>query len=841
MGSCDIIRWRYSYYPLREGLTMKKTMAWIIAVLAALLMLPASVMAKDDPSQTGSVSLMYASEEESKTAEENAPYPAIRNIAAGGTPGADSYAAPTELWIDPSETNGIRSRIYVFKNTAGHQLFLPGSAVLSECFLSWDGDMQATVDDQVYPSGSCPVPPLETEKTYAFDTGTQTTASFDITVYQGSADVQPVYIVIDESGDNPTIEHMDQDPDHEVTCKGNINIGGQWYVLSKMKGRGNTTWEQADDKRPYNITLGTKINFPGIDSKKTKKWSFLAEILDHSLLCNRSGFYLAHEIGIGQDTASADVWMNGEYQGCYTVTPKTDSFVTDGGFMIEQDNYLEPAVADGGDPQFKLVGLNEASGWSSCFNRITVKKMGDDLLLNNGVVDESPENMEAAAARIQAWLQDAWDAIRSDDGYNSKNKYYTDYIDIESFARMYLIHEYVKSYDVCAGSILYHRDGQTDDDKLIAGPVWDLDNALGATYRNRDIGQADDIVHGDRRSGEGHFIQNVREYKTSVYKTLSKHEDFMAEVTYQYNKYKAVFNGLEDVVEDMADSIEASARMDHIKVREISRNFHYYGWETTLGSGQYQQTFLKTTNSKTDWGNYVANLETYIRTRTLWFSNNYYDPDYVDPADCDHQYEAVIVPATCTGEGSATYTCPICRHTYTEVTPALGHDMTMTGAHDATCTEAGNNAYYTCSVCHKFFSDAEGTTEVEEDSWVIAAAGHHFDTLGFDGEYHWRVCSCGETTEPEAHYDHNDDHFCDICEYQLTAEPDMVGDVNLDGEVNAKDLTTLARHVAKIQLLSDPVALANADVTFDGDINAQDLTKLARYVAKIILILTDRP
>ena len=538
-------------------------------------------------------------------------------------PAANSNIAPTALWIDPSETNEIGSRIYVFGNTDGYQLFLPSNAVLSECFLSWDGDMPATVDGQTYRSGSCPVPALETEKTYDFINDTQTIASFNITVYQGSANVQPVFIVIDESGENPTIEQMDSDPDHEVTCTGQINIGGQWYELSKIKGRGNVTWSQADDKRPYNITLGTKIKFPGIDSGKTKKWTFLAEIFDHSLLSNRSGFYLAHEIGIGQDTASADVWMNGEYQGCYTVTPKTDSFVTKDGFTIEQDNYLEPSVADGGDPQFTLVGLKESYGWSSFYNRITVKKMGDNLLLKDGEVDESPENMEATAAQIQTWLQDAWDAIRSDDGYNSKNKYYTEYIDLESFAKMYLMHEYVKSYDVCAGSILYHRDGQTDNDKLIAGPIWDLDNALGSTNRNKNLGAADDRWHGDRRSGEGDFIQNVQEYKSSVYKILSKHEDFMAEVTKQYNKYKDVFNSLEGVVENMADSIEASARMNHIKVKELSHDFHYYNYATTLGSGQYQQTYLTTTDSKTDWRNYVTNLETFIRTRTLWFANHY--------------------------------------------------------------------------------------------------------------------------------------------------------------------------------------------------------------------------
>ncbi len=765
---------------------MKKTIALVMAVLVVLQTFPAAVTARDIPSQTGQESLMRVPEEERKTAEEPS-YPAPLKREAEGTLDVRSYTAPTALWIDPSETNGIASRIDVFRNRTGYQLFLPGSAVLSECFLSWDGDMQATVDGQMYRSGSCPVPALETEAVYSFNDETQTIASFNITVYQGSADVQPVYIVIDESGDNPTIAEMDSDPDHEVTCTGQINIGGQWYELSKMKGRGNVTWDKAEDKHPYNITLGTKIKFPGIDSEKTKKWSFLAEIFDHSLLCNRSGFYLAHEIGVGQDTASADVWMNGEYQGCYTVTPKTDSFVTKDGFLIEQDNYLEPSVADGGDPQFTLVGLKEASGWSSCYNRITVKKMGDNLLLKDGEVDESPENLTAAALQIQAWLQDAWDAIRSDDGYNSKQKYYTEYIDIESFAKMYLMHEYVKSYDVCAGSILYHRDGQTDNDKLIAGPIWDLDNALGATFRNRDIGPADDRVNGDRRSGEGLFIQNILEYKSSVYKTLSKHEDFMAEVTYQYNKYKAVFNGLEGIVENMADSIEASARMNHIKVEEVSDNFHYYRFAATLGSGQYQQTYLTTTDSKTDWGNYVANLETYIRTRTLWFADNYYDPSYVDPADCDHQYVSVVVPATCTSEGSVTYTCPICRDSYTEVLPKIPHsysgewsydgdnhwhacecgDRTDVAAHtggEATCArlaicaicgaeygelsehtlekheraeatlqDTGNIEYYSCSICGRIFSDENGENEIAIEDTVLPVLAVFEYTVNADG------------------------------------------------------------------------------------------------------------
>ncbi|MCD7903072.1 MAG: leucine-rich repeat protein [Oscillospiraceae bacterium] len=60
------------------------------------------------------------------------------------------------------------------------------------------------------------------------------------------------------------------------------------------------------------------------------------------------------------------------------------------------------------------------------------------------------------------------------------------------------------------------------------------------------------------------------------------------------------------------------------------------------------------------------------------------------------------------------------------------------------------------------------------------------------------------------------------------------GDLNGDDEVDASDLTILARHVGKVEYITDETALANADVTGDGNVDASDLTKLAQYVGKII-------
>ena len=79
---------------------------------------------------------------------------------------------------------------------------------------------------------------------------------------------------------------------------------------------------------------------------------------------------------------------------------------------------------------------------------------------------------------------------------------------------------------------------------------------------------------------------------------------------------------------------------------------------------------------------------------------------------------------TCTESGISTRKCSVCSTEETMIVPSLGHSMTATAGKAATCTEAGNSAYWTCSRCHKFFSDAAGKTEIAKDSWVIAALGH---------------------------------------------------------------------------------------------------------------------
>ena len=91
-----------------------------------------------------------------------------------------------------------------------------------------------------------------------------------------------------------------------------------------------------------------------------------------------------------------------------------------------------------------------------------------------------------------------------------------------------------------------------------------------------------------------------------------------------------------------------------------------------------------------------------------------------------HKFSAwtVTKAATCTESGISTRKCSVCGTKETMIVPSLGHSMTATAGKAATCTEAGHSAYWSCSRCGKFFSDAAGKTEIAKDSWVIAALGH---------------------------------------------------------------------------------------------------------------------
>ena len=101
-------------------------------------------------------------------------------------------------------------------------------------------------------------------------------------------------------------------------------------------------------------------------------------------------------------------------------------------------------------------------------------------------------------------------------------------------------------------------------------------------------------------------------------------------------------------------------------------------------------------------------------------------------------YTAANAP-TCTADGNTEYwTCDICRKHFKDaegkedisladtIIFAKGHKLTKTEAKAPTCVENGHKEYWTCESCGKYFSDVNGTTEIQLEDTVVTALGHSY-------------------------------------------------------------------------------------------------------------------
>ena len=102
------------------------------------------------------------------------------------------------------------------------------------------------------------------------------------------------------------------------------------------------------------------------------------------------------------------------------------------------------------------------------------------------------------------------------------------------------------------------------------------------------------------------------------------------------------------------------------------------------------------------------------------------------------------------------------------------HNLTLVAAKAATCTTAGNSAYYTCDGCDKWFADATGSVEITDKTSVkIPAPGHTAGTeWKSDDTNHWHECTvagCGVIIEStKSAHDYGSDNVCDTCGYNKT-------------------------------------------------------------------------
>ncbi len=127
----------------------------------------------------------------------------------------------------------------------------------------------------------------------------------------------------------------------------------------------------------------------------------------------------------------------------------------------------------------------------------------------------------------------------------------------------------------------------------------------------------------------------------------------------------------------------------------------------------------KTLTKGTDYDvEYTNNIYLGKATATVTGKGNYTGSKSADfqMTHTNHDYSETIHKApTCTEEGSATYTCTVCRYSYDKTLPATGIHTPVTDAKvDPTCTKTGLTEGSHCSVC--------GNVLTEQT--IIPALGH---------------------------------------------------------------------------------------------------------------------
>ena len=191
----------------------------------------------------------------------------------------------------------------------------------------------------------------------------------------------------------------------------------------------------------------------------------------------------------------------------------------------------------------------------------------------------------------------------------------------------------------------------------------------------------------------------------------------------------------------------------------------------------YEKDGISISDAPKDAGSYIASVTISGATATVNFT--------ISHVLTHHEK----VAATCTENGVKEYwTCSVCNDKFSDTQgkneiadfdtwkadagkiPAAGHDMTKTEAKAATCTEAGNEAYWTCSTCHKNFSDEQGKNEISDlDAWKADAG--KIPVTKHDWSNHDGICKvcktpCGETHQPGT--------TCPVC-HKYTSYPYVPG------------------------------------------------------------------
>lgn len=221
------------------------------------------------------------------------------------------------------------------------------------------------------------------------------------------------------------------------------------YDDVEVKIRGNSTrWQE---KIPLQIKFSEKVDLLGLG--KRRKWILLANFFDPNNLRTSTAYYVEKmlDMDYAYEGRFVDLYIDGAYNGLY--------------YLVRGIEVGKNAV-DLKDPMGVLVELDNIYGKDE--ERYYVSGNGEVMTVKDSV---AKDNVEVAMNDFVTDFNKMEQAIKSSD-FAELGKI----IDMDSFAKYYLLSELVANYDAYFTSVYFYKDGAMD--KIHAGPAWDFDISL---------------------------------------------------------------------------------------------------------------------------------------------------------------------------------------------------------------------------------------------------------------------------------------------------------------------------------------------------------------------------
>lgn len=234
-----------------------------------------------------------------------------------------------------------------------------------------------------------------------------------------------------------------------------------------VKGRGNSSWTYP--KKPYSIKLSKKESL--LDIPKTKKYAIVANYYDSSLMRN----YITYKSCLGllgidyvPKCEFVDVYLNGEYNGVYLLVERID--IEKSKVNIEEAN--EDDLTGGYLIEKDCAGkVNlETDLWFDC---PYWANGGKDYFVCKAPEPDEEELWNEMRAYLENYMIRVHDCL-----INGNGEPYSQYVDPASWADFIIVQELAKNIDGSfkTSCFMYKQSG---DDRLYMTAPWDFDLAYG--------------------------------------------------------------------------------------------------------------------------------------------------------------------------------------------------------------------------------------------------------------------------------------------------------------------------------------------------------------------------